>query len=332
MTAYRPHRQSSSFIAHRLARWAIVGLVVGFSGVVGAARAENPPSAAAPSPPVRGIVAESALLRVVELVATPARTAGVLESIEVKEGDVVQQGALLAKVDDTDAKLLVVRAQVELQLSTHQAANDVAIRSAEKGVAYTGSEYRRLRSAYDGLPGSISRSELEKSRSAADQALFDLEQARHERKTASLTQGLKKAEQAIAQRSVEIHKIVAPLGGMVVEVLRRRGEWVEPGEDVLRIMRIDRMRAEGLVLASEIAGDLRGAPAVISVPVGAGKDITVTGRVVFVHPEINPVNGRVRVRAEFDNPGSRLMPGMRASMVIQPRDAKRVSSANRARP
>jgi multidrug efflux pump subunit AcrA (membrane-fusion protein) len=133
-------------------------------------------------------------------------------------------------------------------------------------------------------------------------------------------------ERSVALHNKEIHQILAPIKGMVVEVLRRPGEWVEPGEDVLRVIRIDRLRAEGLIPFEFVTPQLVGSDAEITVSIPGRPDIVAKGAVVFVNPELNPVNGRVRVRAEFDNPRGLLMPGMRAKMVIHPRarDANKI--------
>jgi macrolide-specific efflux system membrane fusion protein len=44
------------------------------------------------------------------------------------------------------------------------------------------------------------------------------------------------------------------------------------------------------------------------------------GQVVFVSPEIDPVNGQVRVLIEIDNPELTLRPGTRATAVITPEE------------
>ncbi len=279
-------------------------------GVEAEAEAANVPST---------IVAESALLRVIDQVSVPARTVGVLSAIDVKEGQLVKQGALLARVDDTQEKLIYQRAALEYELAKESAANDIAIRVAEKSLEFSEQEYQRLKRAADGISGSVSKSELEESRVTAEQAVLEVEKARHEYKLEGLNEKLKQTEQAVALHNKQIHEIVAPVSGLVVEIMRRRGEWVEPGEDVLRIMRIDRLRAEGLIPFQEVTPDLPGSEVTITVSIPGKPEVTATGQVVLVNPEINPVNGRVRVCAEFDNPTGRLMPGMRATMTIEPR-------------
>lgn len=272
--------------------------------------------AAAPNSPP--IVAESALIRVIDQISVPARVAGVLASVKVDEGDLIKEGDLLAKVDDAEEELIYQRAVIEYELAQSQAANDVAIRAAQKALEFARQEYQRLKRASEGIPGSVSKSELEESRVNSEQSGLELEKAEHEHALESLNQRLKQTEQSVARHNMEIHKILAPINGMVVKVMRRPGEWVEPGEDVLRAIRIDRLRAEGLVPFEVVTPELVGSPADITVSIPGRDDVIATGHVVFVNPELNPVNGRVRVRVEFDNPHRVLMPGMRAKMVIYP--------------
>ncbi len=43
------------------------------------------------------------------------------------------------------------------------------------------------------------------------------------------------------------------------------------------------------------------------------------GHIVFVNPEIDPLNSQVRVWAEVENPDLKLRPGMQATLTIEPR-------------
>ena len=127
----------------------------------------------------------------------------------------------------------------------------------------------------------------------------------------------------IEQRTLELSKLAlakrqvrAPLRGVVAEVFRHAGEWVEPGTRVMRLVRLDRLRAEGFVKADLISGNLRGTPAEITVRRTGQRPMTFQGEVTFVSPEIDPVNGQVRVWAEVENPKFVLRPGMKAEMTI----------------
>jgi macrolide-specific efflux system membrane fusion protein len=263
------------------------------------------------------IVIESALLRLTEQIDVPARAQGVLSSMEVSEGDLVRKGAVVAQLDDAEARLLQDRAAMELDMQKEKVKNDVAVRTAEKALAYHKAEFERMEVAGRGLPGSVSKSELEELRFKAAQAELELEKARHELRVDEHTVGLKHKELELSQHNVAVRKIAAPIDGVVVEVLRQPGEWVEPGEKVLRIVRIDKLRAEGLVHVRQLPPNLAGAPVSVVVDLPGKGDTTFSGKVVFVSPEINPVNGQARVWAEIDNQEGLLRPGLRPRMTIQ---------------
>jgi multidrug efflux pump subunit AcrA (membrane-fusion protein) len=105
---------------------------------------------------------------------------------------------------------------------------------------------------------------------------------------------------------------------MVVEVLRRRGEWVQPGDTVVRIVRLDKLRAEGFLPAKHASLDLVGSQVRLKVASPDNKPLEFTGHIVFVNPEIDPLNSQVRVWAEVENPDLKLRPGMQATIMIAP--------------
>jgi macrolide-specific efflux system membrane fusion protein len=135
---------------------------------------------------------------------------------------------------------------------------------------------------------------------------------------------LKENELAAAEQGLSRRRILAPLDGVVAQVHARRGEWVEPGKTLLRIVRVDRLRAEGLVNVNSLSGELVGADVSVKVVLGKRTE-EVRGKLVFISPEADPVSGQVRVWAEIDNPGLALRAGQRGSMVISPPDAQTTS-------
>ena len=110
------------------------------------------------------IEVDSVLIRLIREVDIPARALGSLSAILVTEGKAVQQGELLAQIDDTEARLRLQRAEFELEMAQLQADNDVPVRSAEKSHDFARAEYGRLSRAEAVQPRSVSASELEKTR------------------------------------------------------------------------------------------------------------------------------------------------------------------------
>lgn len=262
------------------------------------------------------IRADSVLIRLIDQVDVPARVVGSLIAVSVVEGTVVRKDQLLAQIDDTDAKLEQKRARYELAIAEYQAKDDVAIRSARKSLVFAQADYDRLRRANESRPRSVSQSELEKAQLDAEQAKLAIERAQREQELASIQQNLIESQSELAERNVELRKILSPLNGVVVSVLHRPGEWVKPGDKMFQIVRTDRLRAEGFVAASEVVEDLRGATVTLTPWLDDKPGDTYRGKIVFVSPEIDPINGQVRVWAEVENPDGILRPGLRANMKI----------------
>jgi len=116
---------------------------------------------------------------------------------------------------------------------------------------------------------------------------------------------------------------VAPFAGMVVQIKKQRGEWANPGDSVLRLVRLDRLRVEAFAAASQVSAKLEGRRVVLSVDVPGKGPARFEGAIVFVSPEVNPVNGQVRIWAEVENSGLELRPGQRATMTIESTTAAR---------
>src|SRR4051812_32831802 len=81
-------------------------------------------SAAADAPTIE---ASNAVVKVLEEVDVPARDAGFLAKVEVKEGQLVEDGQTLVSLLDTDVRLAVERARLGVEKALRTAKNDVDI-------------------------------------------------------------------------------------------------------------------------------------------------------------------------------------------------------------
>jgi len=261
---------------------------------------------------------ESVLLELVEQVDVPARDAGVLQSIQVHEGQLVGKGELLGKLESHEAELAHQRAKIEWEIARRQAENDVGVRFAKKSLEVARAELRRATESVEDYPKSISQTEIDRLRLTVDRSELEVEQTSLDLELAGLTAQLKENTFRKAEHQLERLSIHAPLDGVVAQVYRCPGEWVEPGSQILRIVRMDKLRGEGFLDAAQIRGDLVGRRVKLEVHQTAASRTTFAGRIVFVSPEIDPVNGQTRIWAEIDNRDLSLHPGLQATMVIDP--------------
>ena len=168
----------------------------------------------------------------------------------------------------------------------------------------------------------MSQSQLDVERLTVERTRLEIEQAEHEAQLNSLAMQSKENELAAAKLQVEQRRIVAPFDGVIVQIFVRLGEWVEPGQKALRIVSVDRLKAEGFIPAGRASAKLFGAPVRLSVALADDPQATFDGTVAFVSPEVDPITGQVRVWAEIKNPEGRLRPGQPVKMVIANDEAR----------
>ncbi|PQO47190.1 efflux RND transporter periplasmic adaptor subunit [Blastopirellula marina] len=267
------------------------------------------------------IPVNSTLLKIIETVEVPAQQAGALDKVNVREGTIVELGEVIANIADKEVKLELVAKKAEHAIAEREAENDVNIRFARKSLEVSQAELQRALDAIANFPNAVTQTELDRLRLVVEKNRLEIEQSAEQQEIAKLTADLKEAEAEITGERLGKHQIAAPIEGMVVHVFRRAGEWVDIADPVVKIVRIDRLRAEGFVRSEEAAIGLQDRTATVRVTLPHSDKLVVEGKVTFVDPEVDPVNGDVRVWVEIENADLKLRPGLRVEMSISTEEA-----------
>lgn len=264
---------------------------------------------------------DSAQLTLIEHADISASDAGLLIDLVAKEGETIEEGSKLAQIDSREAELLCQRAETEVDEARALAENDIKVRFAKLSAAVADAELKRAHESHEKFPKSVSQTELDRLKLLADKSLLEVEQAQVDLQQAKRSWRVKMQDLERARLALQRRTIVAPFPGMVVQWKKQKGEWVEPGVPVMRLIRINRLRAEAFVAAQSVPANLINQPVklIVETPSSDGSPTTSTsheGKLVFVSPEVDPVNGQVRIWAEIDNSDLRLRPGQTAALVI----------------
>ena len=198
----------------------------------------------------------------------------------------------------------------------HKATNDVRMRFTKKALEVSQAELRRSTESIERFAKSVSQSQLDVEKLTVDRNQLESEQADHEHEIAVLEMKATENELSAAQAQVARRQILAPFDGVIVQIYVRRGEWVEPGQKALRIVNVDRLKAEGFVTASQAGAELANKSVALEIEGVAGQT-PAAGTIVFVSPEMDPITGQVRVWAEIDNREGRLRPGQPVKMIVR---------------
>jgi RND family efflux transporter MFP subunit len=277
-----------------------------------------------PSNPLENesLMVDAVVLQPFQVTEVPAQQTGLLQSFSIQEGEQVQAGQVLASLDARAVQHELRQAELEHELATLKVANEIHLRFAKKALEVAQAELARSNESIEQFAKSISKSQLDVERLTVEKLLLESEQAQHELKIEHFGQELKHNSLEMAQLRLDQHKLRAPFSGIVALVRGHAGEWVEVGRPVIRLVAVDRLRAEGFMLAERLRKvdkahqTLVGRPVRIRVTLSDSQMVECHGTLRFVSPEMDPVSRQVRIWAEVKNDQQQLRPGQRGQMEV----------------
>ena len=318
-------------------RWALVGAGLGLAASFGAAAVflDLPigavavaSTAPAPAPAIPVTVAMitsrdvttweefSGRLEAVDRVQIRSRVAGAIQSVAFREGALVKAGDLLFTIDPKPYEAAV--AQAEGQLASAKAKVSLALLQAERGRKLSGTN-------------AISQSEMDQRQNALTDA-----QA-----------GLRTAEAALQTVQLELGytQVRAPVAGRVGKVEITVGNLVAAGSTspaLTTLVSVDPIYAsfsasEEMVTTAlaQLPASTSPTPALEQIPVEIGTladdDTPIKGKLQLIDNQVDAASGTIGVRAVFDNPGGRLIPGQFVKVRMgQPKAEKKILVSERA--
>ncbi len=251
----------------------------------------------------------------------PAQEQGVLTRINVAEGAFVKEGQPLAQIDDSIPQMQLEVARYKLKAAQEEAKSDVNLRYTMATAETARSNYNRSVAANNRTKGSVPDEQLDEQRLKITEAELGNEKAVKDLNVAKAQAEVSDAEVRAADENLRHRKIDSPLDGDVSEIKFKRGEWVKPGDTVICIRQMNRLRVEGEVSMQECSpNEITGRPAVVQVELARGRKVEFPATVVFVNPSVS-VGGGYKVRAMVENRQEKgqwlLRDGMPASMTIK---------------
>ena len=156
--------------------------------------------------------------------------AGRLDELLVREGEAVEKGQLLARLDDRRIRQAIISKQAEL------AENSETLKRYANELNILREEYDSLIEAEKDYAGSVSKQEKRKARLQVVSIEGDLavEEARKTTLKASLE---------TLQISLSDMQIKAPFSGVIVERFVEQGSWLGAGSSLLKLRSRDQLEA-----------------------------------------------------------------------------------------
>jgi len=318
-------------------RWALwgagMGVAVAISGAAfylelprGAQATEATGPVAKPAIPVTVAAVEprditswqefSGRLEAIDRVEVRPRVAGAIQSVHFREGALIKQGDLLVTIDPAPYEATVAQAQA--QVSAAKAKLDL-----------TKVEVGRGQKLFDNK--TISQSDMDTRTSNSAEAEANLKAAQAALQTAQL--------------NLDYTQVRAPIAGRVGKIAVTVGNLVAAGSTspaLTTLVSVDPIYASFSANEQTVTQALAELPTTggafppveqIPVQIGTSSDsgTPIKGKLQLIDNEVDAASGTVSVRAVFDNPGGRLIPGQFVRVRMgQPKAENRIVIDDRA--
>jgi membrane fusion protein, multidrug efflux system len=214
-----------------------VALIAVLNSFAGAQQSSSQPA----DPTIAGVV------RVMDQIKLPAKEPGVLVQLGVKEGTLVRAGQVLGKIDDSEPQMKKQSATAAYAGAYKRWKDDVEIRYAQAQAEVAKAKYEQLIEANKIAPKAIAAIDIKEAKLEWDHFMLAIEKSRHDQELAQYEALTKQAELSAANLAIDHRVIKAPFDGVVEEVKRKQDEWVQPGDTILTLLRLDTMQVEGAV-------------------------------------------------------------------------------------
>ena len=257
-------------------------------------------------------------------------------AVGVDLGSYVQRGAVLARLDDADARLRLEGAQAaaaQARSSVTQAEARIGLRpgqtfdpnrvaevsSARVALDLADKQLRRFERLIES--GDVSRSAYDQQQAQRDQlrsqydaALAAARQNNAAIQTARAAANGADAQVAQARKAVSDVVVYAPISGYVAERPVDPGEYVSTSQKVATIVRTNPLRVRIDIPEQLIANVQPGQS--ISVTTSSYADQSFAGRVARISPNVTAASRTLTVEAEVANDRNQLKPGQFATVRI----------------
>jgi multidrug efflux pump subunit AcrA (membrane-fusion protein) len=276
----------------------------------------RPAAQLAPQPGAAAATIPHCLVSAIDDVQVPAQESGLLAAVNAEDGMLIKKDDLLAQIDDRRAKLERYAAEMEREAALAKASDDIEVRFAEASLEVAQAELVANEKINNTTPGLVPVTEIRRQKLTKKRAELQIDKSKLDLSVAKMTAEVHDAAVKAADQTIARRRILSPMDGVVLARLKQTGEWVNAGEPVLRVMRMDRLRVEGLLSAAEFNPDeLYDRPVTVEVELAHGRRAQFTGKVTYISPQVTAGN-KYRVRAEVVNRAENeqwlLRPGMSA--------------------
>lgn len=218
---------------------------------------------------------------------------GVIDAIEVKEGDLINKGDVICRLDCNVLKVALLAAELKLETTAELEAAQSTLENKQHHLE----QMQALLQKNHASDKEVKQAQLE----------YDLAMA-----------NLKTARADVRRNEIEVQKIKAqidrriirsPHRGVVLKIPHEQGESVTTAEShVATVVQLDQLRVRYFLTTQQAMRMKRGGEASVMFP---ATDQVATAQVNFISPVTDSNSGTVRVELLIDNQRGKFRSGLR---------------------
>ena len=231
--------------------------------------------------------------------AVATQEAGLVLELDLEQGESVERGQVIARLDDSRASLEVDRWHARIE------ADKALLDQRRAELARAERDFARIQQLAE--RASAGESEMY-------QASTQVQSQKAQAAEAEANLRVSQSELALAQRRLEDMVIRAPFDGRVISKQTEAGQWVSQGSSIVTIVSLKELEARADIPERSV-GALQSGGGEIEVFVPAlGKRLP--GRLIEIVPEADSLSRLFPIRISVEDPEGRLRPGMSLTAIV----------------
>ncbi len=219
---------------------------------------------------------------------------------QLTRGTHVKKGQYLGKLQDDELKQEFMVALQELLVARKEAEKTLEVDVAIAAARVAQASYRRADSMNKSMPGSISPEEVDEKYYDWIRAAKSIEKARYDLEVNKEKVKVSLARANATKVQIRNRKLRSPMDGFIDEIYQNEGQWLREGDQVLHILRLDKVQVTGTIDAERFSPeDVDGKPVVVKVTRPGYEAIELPGEVVYVRQVVE--SGHYYFYADVEN-------------------------------
>jgi multidrug efflux pump subunit AcrA (membrane-fusion protein) len=283
----------------------------------------------------------SGLVEAVKKVTVRAGSTGIIEQMNVIEGQDVKKGQILALVESSAQQLAIEKAELAVKQAENKLARlnapkrEEEIKLQELKIAQARIRLKQSKELLDTnrelfkenllIEGKLEESQTNFDLAEQELLIFKLPPGEHELIEAQLNLDQNKIALKNSVAELEKRKIKAPMDGRITALFKEVYELTGLDQEFCRITDLSAFKVTASAPFNTAKGFFPGQKCIIDIESGAG----VTGEVKYIASEVSADSGTLKVEMIFKENIHNLKPGMFASVLIEIDSRKNVPAVPR---